>query len=809
MKTLFFALLTILALSLPGQSDITLDKTAPATTTLDAPSFNGTPITFTGTVLESNSDLEIDFATVALYDKTTDELITGADTEDGGQFTLTSTTDNVYLVVSFIGYASSRTEDFNLNGSIASFGIIHLSEEAEMLVDVEVIATRSTVEFKTDKRVFNVGSDLTSSGASALEVLNNVPSVNVDIEGAVTLRGSGGVQILLNGKPSVLADEESGALGNITADMIDKVEVITNPSAKYDAEGTSGIINIVLKKNNSEAFNGSVTVNTGIPANHSVGLSLNKRTEKFNLFTQLGVGYKAREYDATTINTNLLTGSVLSSFGTESRNESYYNLVLGSDYYINPKNVITLSGSYTFEQEDQPSLTTFDLSSPEGLSNQWTRFEETTASNPKLQYDLKYTREFDDHKDHKLAFSAIGNYFSKDQSSSFTESLINGQVDLTDQLTNTRFEEGKYTFNIDYTKPFSDKVTFETGAQYVDNIVSNDYSVQDLIDDTFVLNTDLTNVFEYNQKVLGTYATGAYEGSKWGVKLGARLEYTDISTLLLNTGEDNSQTFLDLFPSAHTSYKVSDRVSLQAGYSRRIYRPRLWDLNPFFNIRNNFSIRTGNPSLNPEYTDSYEIGSIFIYDNITFNVNAYRRLTTDKIEYISTFTENATVFSPLNIGIADTKGLEVNFKYTPTKKITLTGDLNYNYFTRTGIFNEQDFNFSNDQWNTKLTTKYKVNRKLDVEATGRYNSAVQTVQGIQSDNLYMDLGARYKLQGGKYVLNLSVRDVFSSRQRESFTFDDTFENYSLRDLGRFVSFGVSYGFGKGEAMTYSGAGRRR
>jgi len=214
---------------------------------------------------------------------------------------------------------------------------------------VLISAEKSTTEFKLDKRVFNVGKDLSSTGASALEVLNNVPSVDVNIEGEVSLRGSTGVQILINGKPSILSDDASNALGTITADMIEKVEVITNPSAKYEAEGTAGIINIILKKNEKKGLNGSLSLNTGTPDNHSIGISLNQRTEKFNLFTQLGTGY--RELPRYNKNTNIdkINNTELNSEGTEFRNEHFYNFVLGSDYYINPLNTITLSGSFAYE----------------------------------------------------------------------------------------------------------------------------------------------------------------------------------------------------------------------------------------------------------------------------------------------------------------------------------------------------------------------------------------------------------------------------------------------------------------------------
>lgn len=774
------------------------------------PNGNTKGYTITGQVVEAGSNQFIDYATVTLIDKATKKILTGTTTENDGQFELSSKSADIYLEISFIGYATKTLEDIQFDGTKANLGIIKLGEDSQQLDEIVVTAEKSTTEFKLDKRVFNVGSDLSTTGASALEVLNNVPSVNVSIEGDVTLRGSGGVQILINGKPSVLADEAGGALGTITADMLESVEVITNPSAKYEAEGTSGIINLILKKNEKTGVNGSFTVNTGVPNNHSVGVSLNKRTEKFNLFTQLGVGYKTQPTDVENINIDRINGNTVSTLGEENRDEKYYNIILGTDYYINPTNIITLSGSFTHEFEDQPSLTNFTaLDENNIITREWQREEVTTATNPKLQYELQYKKDFTDHKEHKLLFSAIGNYFGKDQSSVFSEKTISGIDDLTNQTTETEFNEGKYTFNLDYTKPFGDTWTIETGAQYVDNTVTNDYSVSDEVNGEYIVDEGLTNLFEYDQKVLGLYGTGSYENKLWGLKLGVRAENTDLTTLLANTGETNEQTFLNFFPSAHTSYKVSDRISMQAGYSRRIYRPRLWDLNPFFNIRNNFTIRTGNPNLQPEFTDSYEIGTIFIYEKVSFNVNAYHRYTTEVIERISTFEDNVNIFTPENIGTNNTTGLELNFKYSPSKTVTINGDANYNYFTREGEYDEQNFDFSSDQWSSKLTSKFKLNKKVDFEVTGRYNSEVQTVQGYTSDNLFADFGLRYKLMNGRAVFNLSVRDVFASRIRENVTESAEFYAYSYRQRGRFISLGFSYGFGKGEAMQYGGGGRRR
>ncbi|WP_136466332.1 outer membrane beta-barrel family protein [Flagellimonas onchidii] len=766
-------------------------------------------VEFSGKVVDKATGEPVAYATVMAADNNTKTAIVGTTTLEDGSFSLKTDASNYYIEVSFIGFEKTRIEPPTTQNSKIDLGVIAISEDAQQLEEVVVEGEVSKTVFKLDKRVFNVGKDLSSTGASALEVLNNVPSVNVNIEGQISLRGSQGVQVLINGKPSIIASDESNALGTITADMIDRVEVITNPSAKYDAEGTSGIINIVIKKEERKGLNGSVSVNTGAPDSHSVGISLNRRTEKFNLFTQLGAGYRELPNDLESRNTDLINNTTILSNGEEFRNEAYYNFVLGTDYYFNPTSVLTLSGNFALEIEDQPSTTNFaSINGADVTTAEWERNETTEATNPKFQYELQYKKDFQGNEDHTLLFSALGNFFGKDQSSEFTDTTISGTDNDDMQLTRTDFKEAVFTFKLDYTKPFTDELTWETGAQYVLNDVSNDYEVQNLINGAFQVDPGLTNIFEYDQKVLGVYTTGAYEGKKWGVKGGLRLEQTNLTTFLINTGEDNSQDYNNLFPSFHTSYKFSEKVSLQAGYSKRIYRPRMWDLNPFFNIRNNFSIRQGNPELLPEFTDSYELTSIFFIGKTAVNLGVYYRYTTDIIERVATFENNVSTSRPENIGTNKTTGIEFNTKYSPAKWLTFNADFNYNQFTREGTFENTVFDFNADRWSSKLMGKVKFPADIDLEATGNYRSSYQTVQGETNDNLFMDLGLRKKLMKGKAILNLSVRDVFASRISENQIAQADFEIYNRRLRGRFVAFGFSYGFGKGEAMQYSG-GRRR
>ena len=767
-------------------------------------------VTIKGTVVEESSGQPIAYATVMVGDNETKKPIDGTTTMDNGSFSLETDASDYYIEVSYLGFKTKTFGPPPTQSQTIDLGRVALSEDAEQLQEVVVQGEVSRTEFKLDKRVFNVGKDLSTTGASALEVLNNVPSVNVNIEGRISLRGSQGVQILINGKPSIIASEEGNALGTITADMIEKIEVMTNPSAKYDAEGTSGIINIVLKKEERKGLNGSISVNTGAPDSHSVGVSLNRRTENFNLFTQLGLGLRDMPNDLETRNVDLINNTTILSNGTEYRNETYYNFVLGTDYHINDNNVLTLSGNFAMEIEDQPSNTSFvALDSDNAISSEWERTEVTDAKNPKFQYELQYKKDFENHEDHTLLFSGLGNFFGKDQSSEFLNTTISGDDNDSRQQTRTDFKEAIFTFKLDYTNPITDEWTLETGAQYVMNDVSNDYEVNNFTNGAFVNDPGLTNVFEFDQKVLGVYGTGSYEGKKWGIKGGLRLEQTDQNTLLVTTSSANDQNYSNFFPSLHSSYKFSDKVSIQAGYSKRIYRPRMWDLNPFFNIRNNYSVRQGNPDLQPEFTDSYEVTSIYILGPASINFGVYHRYTTDVIERITTFENNVSTSKPDNIGTNRATGIEFNAKYSPAKWLTLNGDFNYNQFQRDGIFETTVFDFSNEQWTSKLMTKIKLPSDFDLEMTGNYQSSYQTVQSDVSDMLFMDMGLRKNIMKGKAVLNLSVRDLFASRVDESQIAQASYEVYNRRQRGTFVALGFSYGFGKGEAMQYSGQQRRR
>ena len=761
-----------------------------------------------GKVVNSFSKTPIEFATVSIFDKVSKKAISGTITNAKGEFKIIVASINFYVEVSFIGFTTKTITAINTSNSKLHLGEIQLVEDNHQLNEIVINSEKSQTEFKLDKRVFNVSADLSNSGASALEVLNSVPSVNVNIEGEISLRGNNGVQILIDGKPSVLARADGNALGSITADMIEKVEVITNPSAKYDAEGTSGIINIVIKKAEKRGLNGAISLNIGSPNSNSFGLSLNKRTEKFNLFSQLGFGLRTYPDDSESINSDFINNTTITSTGKSTFDEKFGNVLIGTDYHINKNNVITLSGSVAYEIEDQESNTDFiKTTSSNTITDSWLRNEITEANNPKLRYELQYKKSFNRHEDQNLLFSALGSTFGKDQSSKFINTYnISNEADAL-QETSTDYKLKDYTFKLDYTHPFLDKYSFETGAQYVLNNVSNDFAVSDFTNNSWVDNLDLTNVFDYHQNVLGLYGTTSFENDVWGVKAGIRMETTDLNTELKTTNEKNSDSFTNLFPSLHGSYKITDNSSVQMGFSKRINRPGLRDLNPFSNIRNNYSISTGNPDLQPEYTDSYELTVIHILSKGSLNFSIYRLNTKDVVERISNYNNSVSISKPENVGTKNTTGFEFNFKYTPIKWFGLNGDFNYNYFKRNGIYESQSFDFNGDRYSASLTSKFKFPKDYELEISGDYRSKYKSLQRLDADMLYVDMGLRKKIFKGKTILNLSVRDVFASMISKSETSDPEFYIFNSRQRGRFITFGISYGFGKGEAMQFSGQRR--
>lgn len=763
-------------------------------------------IEISGRVVDKASKSPIEFATVLAVDTSTQSILQGVVTDGNGDFILEVTDSVFFIKIRQMGFNELLISEFSINNSILNLGDIQLESTFQDIDDVTVRAERSQTVFKLDKRIFNVGKDLASSGGSALDVLNNVPSVEITLEGAISLRGNSNVQILINGKPSVIASGSTNALGTITADMIDRIEVVTNPSAKYDAEGTSGIINIVLRKEKRQGTNGSFTVNTGFPNNHSVGLSLNHRREKLNIFTQLGAG--RRTFITNSIGESINrtpTYTRLTNSGHDEKNETFINILLGADVHFNKLNTLTISGHYAYEWEDQYSNTNYQLLNHDQLnSGKMLRTDTTKAINPKWQYDIRYTKDFKNGEDHQLTISVLGSYFGKDKTSFYNNSLATGNFSNLRQYSGADFKEGEYVFQADYSRPILKSMRMDVGAKYQLNDISNDYYFSDLINNSWVTNTGFTNLFEYTQQVLAGYMTYAVEIKKIGIQAGLRYEHSDILTHLKTTQESNQQNYGNFFPSAHASYNFSKKTSMQLGYSRRISRPGLWELNPFNSLQDNFNISNGNPNLTAEYTNSFELSTIHNWNKASISLIGFYSQTTDIISEWITVIDNISYSSPQNIGVSNNLGVEVTAKIKPSKWLSLLADGNWIYFDRTGIFQGTSFDFNSSFWEVRLQSNFKLPWEMELQWSMRYQSAEKDVFQEQLENYFADFGLRKKVLKKRGVINLSVRDVFSSRRYTTQARTESYYFYSNHQRGRYIVIGFSYSFGKGEAMEFSG-----
>jgi len=758
-----------------------------------------------GKIQESQKDSPVAYATIRLYNQQ-DKLISGTISNDEGYFEIQSLENEFYLKIDFIGFKSMILKNYAIQNNQINFGIITLRIDSKNLQEVVVRSEKSQIEFKTDKRVFNVGQDLTSAGGSALDVLNNVPSVDVNIEGTVSLRGNSNVLILINGKPSVIT--EGNSLGTITAEMLEKVEVITNPSAKYDAEGTSGIINLILKKEDKKGTNGALSINTGYPHNHSFGMSLNRRTENFNLFSQFGLGY--RRFNSTTnsytINKTNENPSTFYTDGTGEKNEQFYNIILGTDYHINSLNVLTLTGHLGYEVEDENALLNYqNINHDNSILTNIERKDLTKGVNPEMEYQLNYDKSFKGNKDRKFTASATGSFFGKDKTSSFCNTNIIGESLNEKQIAKTNFSERSYNFMTDYVHPFSKNSTLEAGAKYIIIQLINDYSLVDSQNDEWVNNEAFTNKFDYKQNTAALYSTYNHELDEFGFKIGLRLENTQVSTLLHNNNTKNKTNYTDLFPSMHTTYKLANGLSFQAGYSRRISRPSIRDVNPFFSLRDEYNLQIGNPNLLPEYTHAFEITTVKILKFGSLSSSLFHRRTSDVMSDVVKLVDNITIVTIANIGNSYSTGLELNFKLVPAKWISFLGDANFNYYNRKGSYEETNFDFNSTAYSGRLTTKLKLPYDFDVEVRLRHNSDYKDVQSLHLARSTMDFGVRKKILKGRGVIRLTVNNVMNTDKRTEITDLPDFYRFSeyTRD-GRRIILGFSFGFGKGEAMEFSG-----
>lgn len=719
-----------------------------------------------GAVVDDNN-LAIPFANAAVYSSLDSTLVGGSASDETGVFAVSMKPGNYYLKISFLSYREKVIPNVKVVNDNLDLGTIILEPDTKLLETVEIQGQKSQMELQLDKRVFNVGSDLTTTGGNAADILNNVPSVNVEVDGTVSLRGNENVRILINGKPSGLTSRDPDALRNLQANLVEKIEVITNPSSRYEASGEVGIINIVLKKNQENGLNGTFTGVVGHPDFLGGSYSLNLRRKSINVFSSYGVDYRKSPGYSTLY--QRFNGGERETFqdGDRSRSELSHNIMGGLDYFIDDKNTITGSVMYNFgDGLNTSSLVYNDFAngSPIGTTVRTDREREDEKN---IEASLNYKREFK-RKDQTLNADFQFNQRYDGETSDFTQTENENTIL---QRAENLAEDKNWFFQSDYVHPFGEDGKFETGVRSTTREVNNEYAFEQLNDEgAWEVFPAFNNNLIYTERIHAGYVMAGNKFNKLSIQAGLRGEYSDIKTELTETNESNPRQYFNLFPSVNFGYEVGKDKTLQLSYSKRINRPHFRELLPFSNFSDTRNFFQGNPNLNPEYTHAFETGYLVNWDNGSILSSAYYRHRIGDIQRIVQVDDDGTTrIFPVNVGSTDSYGLEFNFSYTVGKWWDINSSANFFRSTTEGVFEGESLDRNTYAFHARTTSKMTISKGFEFQTSFFYRGPRKTTQGRQLASYSLDLALAKDVLKGKGTISANVRDLLNTRKWRSIT----------------------------------------
>lgn len=733
-------------------------------------------VRISGIILEKGTNVPLEYATVVLQNANKPEIVTGGVTDENGKFDFEINSGIYNVRYEFISFKtiSVKNKSFNTDTNL---GTIFLEEDVAQLNDVVVVAEKSTVEIKLDKRVYNVGKDMMVKGGTVSDVLDNVPSVTVDPDGTIALRGNENVRILIDGKPSGLAGINiADALKLLPADAVEKVEVITNPSARYDAEGSGGIINIVLRKGKAQGVNGSFVVSAGDPEAYGVSSNLNYRSDNFNLFSNFGYNYRNSPgnslNDAEYFNSDGTTSSFINERRTNKRLNEGFNSNFGIDLFISKSstwsNALTFSKSRGKNPDDVYFYNYDDTFTPTFVRN---RFNDQKSNDFNFEYSTNFTKKFE-KEDHKLTIDVAISQNRDDESSIIYDQILGDSSSLFTESTLNNQKQQRNLFQTDYVLPIGENGRFEAG--YRGNFQKN------LTEFVIEPNTLYSNTLEYNEFVNALYAQYGNKINKFSYFLGLRFEDSDIDVNSLTANDYNTKKYNNFFPTATINYEFSDSNSLSLSYSKRINRPRGRFLNPFSTYSSNINIFQGNPDLNPAYTNAIDLGYLKRWKKLTLNSSVYVNVTDESFQFIrkesGLFVDGIPVIlsTPINLSKEYRAGFEFNVNYTPYKWWRLNGNVNvfrnenqgdYRYTDYLGNDVVQNFDNIATSWFTRVSSKVTLPYKVDWQTNFTYNAPQNSAQGKRLDMTSVNLAFSKDVLKDKGSITLNVSDLFNTRKR--------------------------------------------
>ncbi len=730
----------------------------------------------TGSVKDSENGTPLSFSSIRVFSSLDSSLVDGNITDEVGKFNFQIPYGQYYVNIEFMGYEPLNTPFFVVSeeNKNIDLGELRLVSVTNNLDEVTVRAEKSSMELSLDKRIFNVGKDLANAGGSAAEILVNIPSVNVDINGTVSLRGSSNVRILIDGKPSGLVSFKGGAgLQQLQASMVERVEVITNPSARYEAEGMAGIINIILKKDRRQGFNGSFELTGGMPLTYGAAANVNYRHRKLNFFLNYGLSYRESPYVGELLQrvTDGDVERILRQNNSGDVTGLNNNVRGGLDYFFNEKSILTVS--YLLSRSDGNRYTENayedfinSLSNPISTS---LRVQEEKEKEPMSETVVSYKRTFE-KKGHELtaSFRFLDHWEQSDQLFTQTGNLANGEVDPSNTFIqhslNDEFEK-QYLIQLDYVQPIGKEGKFEFGGRSNFRDMVNDYFVRTIEGSAENASIpELDNLFRYDENIHAAYGIIGNKSNKFSYQVGLRTEWTDVKTILEKTNEQNPRKYANLFPSAHVTYDLPKDNAIQLSYSRRIRRPQYNDLSPFYTVSDSRNYFSGNPDLNPEYSDVYEIGHVKYFDKGSFTSSLYYRNTEDVIERIRRVNANGLATTlPENLNSEQAYGLEFTTAFEPASWWKM--DLNVNAFhgETDGTNIDETFRTETNSWFARQTSRFTLKHDIKIQFRANYNAPQRGAQNFNKAIYFFDFSVSKGLWSNKATLNFNVLDILNSR----------------------------------------------
>lgn len=773
----------------------------------------GQNLEISGKVTDSQSGKPVDFATVLLF-ANSKQPIKSLQTDLEGLFSIKNIASGKYrLEISFLGY-DKKSDSVRVISSNVNLGNIKLNPaKSTFLKEVVIEGQRSTIQLGIDRKVFSVDQSLVSEGGSATDLLTNVPTVSVDIDGNVSLRGTDNVRILIDGKPSAIGGGRmADVLQSLPASAIESIELITNPSSKYDAEGQSGIINIVLKKNRKVGLTGAVSTSAGTQSNYNANSNLSYRDEKINVYGNYSYRQGTRNGDGFNNTTFLQSNGLVNNNSVSDRQNVNNSFKLGTDFYLSPKTTVGASGNFNFRNNQNSEILNYFI---QGFpADNGSSIRNTNRDGNSSGYDLSFdfNRQLKKKGENIVANFSFGQEKDNDFQTFNQNFFTSGGTakDTTDNRnnTNTEFNES-YNFQIDYTLPITDKQKFETGTRVTvkDNGESQLSELFSPINNAYNRDYSQSNVFTLKDQVYAVYANYQNQLSKnFGFQIGLRAEQAYLNTQYnvygnIGIGTTGNLDYLRIYPSIFLTQKLPADQQFQLSYTRRVNRPRGWQVNPFADISDPNNIRMGNPNLKPEDINSFELSYIKYWKTVTFTSSAYLRQVNDVVQGIrlpQPDNNAATITQFFNLSKNRTSGFEFISKADLVKNFSLTTNLNlyYSHFDGNEQYNIKSADGFN--WDANLTGNIKFPKNLAGQFNMMYVAPRVSSQGRRNEMYYMDAGLKLDLLKNKVgSISFNVRDILNSRKWGQTTETDYFiQDSERRFSGRMATITLSYRFGK-------------